>query len=706
VSALTLEPSSAARPSRKGTPHSAWFTTEGSPFPLGQSWVEDEQAYNFALFSENAAGVTLLLYDEQDTTTPCFTRTLDPLVNKLRELWFCRVPKASAPTARFYAYSVRGPAPGGPDSPSAFDPDKVLLDPYARAVHFPPSFDRDAARRLGPNAGKAPLGVLTGPEKPFDWGADRRPRHGPDTIVYEMHVRGFTNDPSSGVAAGERGTFAGVVAKIPYLKELGVTAVELMPVQQFDPYEGNYWGYMTLNFFAPHAQYAADQRHTRAEFRGMVLALHAANIEVILDVVYNHTAEGDQAGPTYSFKGIDAPNYYLLDGDPAAPFRDYSGTGNTFHCANRAAGLLIVESLRYWVTEMHVDGFRFDLASILARGPDGSPAAHSPLLDVIRADPVLRTVRLIAEPWDAGGLYQLGSHFPGHLFHQWNGRFRDDVRRFVRGDAGMVPALMQRLYGSDDLFPDTLREACRPFHGINYVASHDGFTLYDLVAYNERRNWANGHGNTDGPRENFSWNCGWEGDDGVPPDVLALRKRQARNLFCLLMLANGIPMFRAGDEFLQTQAGNSNPYNQDNHTSWLDWGRLRTHADVFRFCKLMIAFRKAQPAICRSRYWRDDIRWYGVGSNPDQSPDSHSLAYCLHGGAVGGRDLYVMINGYTESLTFRIQEDPTGGWRRAIDTAWESPCDIAEPGAEVVVSGMEYEVQPRSIVVLVRGLHA
>jgi glycogen operon protein len=690
-----------------------WFTIEGHPFPLGQSWSESEQAYNFSLFSESADGVTLLLYDERDAAAPCFTLDLDPLAHKLRELWFCRVPRSSAPTARYYAYSVRGPAPGGPPLPLAFDPDKVLLDPYARTVHFPPGFDRDSAQRPGPNAGKAPLGVLSRRETPFDWGTDRPPRHGPDTVLYELHVRGFTRNPSSGVAAVERGTFAGVAAKIPYLKELGVTAVELMPVQQFDPQEGNYWGYMTLNFFAPHAQYAADPRHVRDEFREMVQALHAADIEVILDVVYNHTAEGNERGPTYSFKGIDAASYYLLNGDPSAPFRDFSGTGNTFHCATRSAGPLIIESLRYWVTEMHVDGFRFDLASILTRGPDGAPAADSPLLAAMRTDPVLRNVRLIAEPWDAGGLYQLGSHFPGHLFHQWNGRFRDEIRRFVRGDPNTVLALMRRLYGSDDLFPDTPHEACRPFHGVNYVASHDGFTLYDLVAYNERHNWANGHGNTDGPGDNFSWNCGWEGEGApgtggevAPPDVLALRKRQAKNLFCLLMLANGIPMFRAGDEFLQTQGGNNNPYNQDNATSWLDWDRLRTHADVFRFCKLMIAFRKANPTICRSRYWRDDVRWYGVGSTPDTGPDSHSLAYRLHGGAVGGCNLYVMINAYHQPLTFRIQEGLPGAWRRAVDTALESPCDIADPGAEPAVTGTEYEVQPRSVVVLIREVRS
>jgi glycogen operon protein len=314
---------------------------------------------------------------------------------------------------------------------------------------------------------------------------------------------------------------------------------------------------------------------------------------------------------------------------------------------------------------------------------------------------VLRHVHLIAEPWDAAGAYQLGSHFPGRLWHQWNGRFRDDVRRFVKGDAGMVPALMRRLYGSDDLFPDTLREACRPFFSINYVTSHDGFTLYDLVSYNKRHNEANGHGNTDGPGENYSWNCGHEGDDGVPAEVLALRKRQAKNFCCLLMLANGIPMFRAGDEFLQTQGGNNNPYNQDSPTTWLDWGRLQTHADVFRFFQRMIAFRKAHPSVARARYWREDVRWYGVGPSADLSHDSHGLAYRLRGGGHGDADLYVMFNAHWQPLTFRIQDGKPEGWRRVVDTFLPAPCDIADAGTEPFVTG-DYEVQPRSIVVLIR----
>jgi len=393
----------------------------------------------------------------------------------------------------------------------------------------------------------------------------------------------------------------------------------------------------------------------------------------------------------------------VLRDDSVAPYANYSGTGNTFHCANPNVRALIVESLRYWVTEMHVDGFRFDLASIFTRRDDGSiDTTDSPLITAIRTDPVLGHVHLIAEPWDATGLYQLGAHFPGQFWHQWNACFRDDVRRFVRGDPGMVPAMMRRIYGSDDLFPDTVREACAPFYSINYVTSHDGFTLYDLVAYNERHNWANGQGNTDGMGDNCSWNCGWEADWNVPADVMALRVRQAKNFCCLLFLANGIPMFRAGDEFLQSQGGNNNPYNQDNETTWLDWSRLKTHSDVFRFFKRMIALRNAHPSICRSRYWRDSVHWYGVGPVVDMSADSHCFAYCLHGESLGDRDLYVMINSHCKPQSFHIQEGHAGQWKRSVDTALASPLDISEPDRETVVLSDRYEVHARSVVVLIR----
>ena len=679
--------------------------SEGTILPLGASWIEAEQAYNFMLYAEHAESVVLLLFAEDDLARPLLEFRLDPRVNKTWRVWHCRLG-GDIGEARYYAYRIDGPRAAGPGLWHAYDPEKVLLDPLAREVFFPPGFDREAARRPGSNLGKAPLGVLPRPGPSPDPVPDRPPPLQPDTaIIYEMHVRGFTRNPNSGVPPERRGTFAGVIDKIPYLKELGITMVELLPVQQFDPQEGNYWGYMTLNFFAPHSRLCLGSQACPRRIPAMVRALHAADIQVILDVVYNHTAEAGPDGPTYSYRGIDNVAFYVMSDDPRAMYRDYTGCGNTLACASICTWTLILESLRYWVTEMHVDGFRFDLASVLARGPDGTlETADTSLLAAIRTDPILRHVHLIAEPWDAGWAYQLGTRFPGPGWCQWNGRFRDDVRRFVRGDPGMVGALMLRLYGSDDLFPDDPRDAHRPFQTVNYVTCHDGFTLYDAVSYNEKRNWPNGHGNTDGAAENLSWNCGWEGDEDVPVAVMSLRQRQAKNFVCLLMLANGVPMFAAGDEFLRTQRGNNNPYNQDNETSWLDWSCVERHADFHRFAKRMIAFRKAHPSLGRPRFWREDVRWYGVGPDVDLSFDSHSLAYCLHGASRDDCDLYVMINAYHEPLDFEIQESPPGGWRRAIDTGLDSPLDIAEPGEEAAVASLRYRVLPRSVVVLVGGM--
>ena len=513
----------------------AWPRIEGSPTPLGVTYIPEERAFNFALYSQNAREVTLLLYGADDFVTPLAEHWLEPLAHKTKRVWHCRLPEAELAGAAYYAYRVNGPAPHGPNQWHAFDPDKILLDPYAKRVFFPPGFSRAAACRAGSNAGRAPLGVIR-PEpgssiqlsssSSLSYGTSTRrarPRHYSDAIIYELHVRGFTQSESSGIAAEKRGTFAGLIEKIPYLQDLGVTIVELMPVHQFDPQENNFWGYMTLNFFCPHLRYAANQQAAIAEFKQLVSALHAAGIEVILDVVYNHTAEANHTGPIYSFKGIDNASFYLMTQDPAQPYANFSGTGNTLNVSDPFVRNLILDSLRYWATEMQVDGFRFDLASILTRSEDGRiDWDDPPLLSAIRTDPILAETRLIAEPWDAAGAYQLGTGFPGMFWHQWNGQFRDDLRRFVRGDAGMVPKLMQRLYGSDDLFPDRIEEARRPFYSINYVISHDGFTLYDLVSYNERHNEANGHDNEDGTPDNFSWNCGIEGDDGVTPDIAAL----------------------------------------------------------------------------------------------------------------------------------------------------------------------------------------
>jgi isoamylase len=678
---------------------SSWGSLEGLPFPLGVTRVPEEDAWNFAVYSEHADRVTLLLYADTDVSAPVITRRLDYLINKSGPVWHCRVPIAEMKGARFYAFQAEGAG----SASHQFDPEKILFDPYARALHFPPGFDRKAAIGPGSNAGRAPLGLIAADEQPFEWGDDRRPRREASAVIYELHVRGFTAHPSSDVPTDRRGTFAGLIDKIPYLLELGITVVELMPVFQFDPAERNYWGYNPISFFAPHNTYAhrCEMCDQHSEFRELVRAFHAAGLEVVLDVVYNHTSEGNQAGPVYSFKGLDNDTYYITTGRPEAPYADFSGTGNSLNVAHRYVRRMILDSLRYWTRDMHVDGFRFDLASVFARRPDGSLGYDDPpIFGEIASDPELAGLRLIAEPWDAAGAYQLGRAFPGTSWAQWNGRFRDDLRRFVRGDAGMVATLMRRLYGSDDLFPDDRASAYHAYQGVNFVTAHDGFTLWDLVSYERKRNQANGHDNTDGTDDNLSSNCGWEGDDGAPSEVLALRKRQAKNFISLLLLANGTPMLHAGDEFLHTQGGNNNPYNQDNETSWLDWRRLDANRDTFRFVRLMISFRKAHPSLCRSRFWRHDVRWYGAGPDVDLSPTSRSLAFCLRGTSQGDDDVYVMINASSDALEFTVQGETPGDWRRVIDTARDSPDDIREAGQEVPLTSTRYTVGPRSVVVL------
>ncbi|MDP2031439.1 MAG: isoamylase [Thiobacillus sp.] len=684
---------------------SQWATKEGLSFPLGSTRIEQEGACNFALYSKHAESVTLLLYTKGDVVNPVFEYRFDYLKNKTGRVWHCRMPFGSMGGASYYAYSVDGPAPNGRFEWHGFDRDKILLDPYAKSVFFPPDFDRLTAVRPGSNAGKAPLGVLAGDSEGFDWQDDHRPQHEADTVIYELHVGAFTQNPNSGVKDEARGTFAGLVEKVPYLKDLGITVVELMPVFQYDPLDGNYWGYMPLNFFSPHHGYLSNRtvKAQHNEMREMIKTLHQADIEVVLDVVYNHTGEGDHNGPVYSYKGIDNSTYYLMTDRPEAPYENFSGTGNTLNTANRAVRKMIMDSARHWALEMHVDGFRFDLASLFTRKADGSVNAKDvPLLSDMASDPDLAHLRLIAEPWDAAGVYQLGRAFPGIKACQWNGKYRDDLRRFVKGDPGMVPALMRRLYGSDDLFPDDRMNAYHPHQSVNHIDSHDGFTLYDLVAYNEKRNGANGHNNSDGMAENHSWNCGWEGDEGAPPEVMKLRRQQIKNFCCLLLLSNGTPMFRAGDEFMHTQGGNNNPYNQDNETGWIDWDRLHANPDMFRFFKLMIAFRKAHPSLARSRFWREDVSWYGVGHDTDLADDSRSLAFALHGASQQDIDLYVMINACWEDLTFEIQEGAANVWRRVVDTSLESPSDILEPGYECPLQSMDYRVPGRTVVVLVR----
>lgn len=667
----------------------------GRPWPLGVEWIEREDAFNFALFSGHATGVTLLGYVEEDPSKAVFEFRFQFPAHKTGGIWHCRIPAHELRGASVYGYRVEGPH--DPEHGHRFDSQKILLDPYAPSVFFPPDFSRKTCARPGPSDGHAPLGRLPKKEvSPIP--SAPGPRHSSqDSVVYELHVKGFTARANSGVTPAKRGTFAGVIEKIPYLRDLGVTIVELLPVHQFDPQEDNYWGYMTLHFFSPHQQYAHGEAF--AEFREMVDAFHAAGIEVWLDVVYNHTSEGSEAGPTYSFRAIDNKSYYLLTPDLRSYVND-TGCGNTVRTGHQAARVLVLESLRFWAHNMGVDGFRFDLASIFSRGADGTMGNHEPpLVAEVSLLARLFNVRLVAEAWDISS-YQLGRGFPGMAWMQWNGCFRDDVRSFVRGESGKVGALMQRLYGSDDLFPDALRDTRRPHQSVNFLTAHDGFCLYDMVAYNQKRNEANGHGNTDGTDDNRSWNCGWEGDANVPGEVRTLRRQRVKNFCTLILLSNGIPMIVAGDEFLNTQHGNNNPYNQDNETTWLDWSRLEQNHDIFRFFKLMIAFRKAHPSIGRQTFWREDVKWFGPDGPVDFGSESRCLAYFLDGKSVGDDDLYVMINGHWEDRTFTVQEGVPSAWRRVVDTARPSPKDIVDPGKEPVLEGPNYPVRARSVVVL------
>jgi glycogen operon protein len=660
--------------------------------------MTDEQAWNFALYSRHASQATLLLYAADNLTTPIRELRLDYTRQKTGRVWHCHVVKADVPLARYYAYRVEGsfsPAEG-----HRFDSHKVLLDPYATSVLLPVGFSRQASTGAGSNAGRAPVGELPQDVPPFDWGDDVRPHHGHDAVIYEMHVRGFTKRANSGVSANARGLFAGVVEKIPYLKDLGVTVVELMPVFLFDPEPGgNYWGYMPLSFFTPHHAYTEAGTGTAAinEFKAMIKQLHAANIEVVLDVVFNHTSELGDDGPTYCYRGIDNSTYYLLG--PSGEYWNDTGTGNVLRTAHPTVRRLIGDSLRHWVREMHVDGFRFDLASIFTRSDAGTIIRDDPpIISELSSDPCLTEIRLIAEPWDLGS-YNLGRSFPGITWAQWNGRYRDNMRSFMKG-TGRIADVMTCVYGSTDLFPDTLADAYKPQQSVNFITCHDGFCLYDVVSYANKHNEANGHNNSDGPNDNYSWNWGNEGDAGASSTTLALRRQLVKNFCCLLMLSNGTPMFVAGDEFMNTQGGNNNPYNQDNETTWLDWGRLRTNADVFRFFKQMIAFRRAHHTIGRGRFWGNDVRWYGIDGGAVNFADwSKALAFFLNGTSEGDDDLYVMINSYWEDLTFAIQPVPSGTWLRIADTARSSPDDFVEAG--VPVNSSEYRVGARSLVVLI-----
>jgi len=673
----------------------------GTSSPLGATVRPG--GVNFSVFSKNATLIELLLFDSADAIAPAQVIALDPRTHRTYHYWHVFVPGLKP--GQIYGYRAHGLFE--PERGLRFDSNKVLIDPYGYSVAVPRQY-----KRSDENAAAAMKSVVADPGA-YDWEGDH-PLKRPfvETIVYELHVRGFTKHQSSGIPPTKAGTYAGLIQKIPYLVDLGITAVELMPIFQFDATDApagrvNYWGYSPVSFFAPHGAYSSrqDLLGPMDEFRDMVKALHRAGIEVILDVVFNHTAEGNHIGPTFCFRGLENEAYYILEHN-RSQYADYSGTGNTLNANQPIVRRMILDSLRYWVTQMHVDGFRFDLASVLTRDETGSPLHNPPIIWDIESDPVLAGTKVIAEAWDAAGMYQVGS-FVGDSWQEWNGRFRDDVRRFVKGDPGTVSKLATRLLGSPDIYGHEERE---PEQSVNFVTCHDGFTLNDLVSYNEKHNEENGEGNRDGMNDNLSWNCGTEGP-AEDPAIEALRCRQIKNFIVLNILAVGTPMLLMGDEVRRSQKGNNNAYCQDNEISWLDWDLQKRHADIHRFVRMMIAFRSRRDVVIEdSRLSLNEflgqarLEWHGIDlKSPNWSEDSHSIAFTVS--SLRGRfTIHAMLNAYWEPLSFAL---PTTGdqsarrWRRWIDTALPSPYDICAWEDAPLVSGSLYVVGARSLVLLV-----
>ena len=682
-------------------------TTKGDPHPLGSTVYPD--GVNFSVFSQNAASMELLLFAEGNSTEPFQIIKMTDEGNKSFHFW--HIFLVDAKPGLHYAYRVHGPEEKKPGQ--RFTPEKVLIDPYAYGNSMD-LWNRGAACLPGDNLTQSMRSVVIDPLD-YDWEGDRplnRPMQ--DSVIYEMHVGGFTRAGNSHVTSP--GTFRAVIEKIPYLQSLGVTAVELLPVFQFDDteaheFEGNklnnFWGYSTMAYFAPHPGYceSAGEAQHMTEFRDMVKALHKAGIEVILDVVFNHTDEGNHQGPTFSFRGFDNLNYYYLVDGNQDYYYDYTGCGNTFNCNHPVGSKMIVECLRFWVEYMHVDGFRFDEGSVLSRGPGGAPMEFPPVLWQIELDDVLAETKVIAEAWDAAGLYQVG-HFPGFRWAEWNGVYRDTLRKFIAGEAGIVGDLADRITGSPSLYQSN---GHLPINSVNFITAHDGFTLNDLVSYNNKHNEANGEGNRDGVDDNMSWNCGAEGptDD---PAINALREQQIRNFATLLMLSQGVPMFVMGDEVRRTQGGNNNAWCQDNPIGWFDWTQTQTESGMLRFWSELIAFRKSHPAVHRARFFSGamnergmpDISWHGTKLNEPgwNDPHARALAWTV-AGSLAHSDIHVMVNMYWEPLTFEIPQIYERAWYTAVNTALPSPQDINAPGNEVLVNSHHVEVSGRSIVVLI-----
>jgi isoamylase len=692
-----------AQPEGNGTiaAHDAFVTSRGHCLPFGASGLPG--GVNFAVFSRHAEAVHLVLFDDGHEE-PLAEIPLDSTINKTGDVWHIFVHDLDPEV--LYGYRVFGPCT--PKTGHRFDHRAVLLDPYAQTI--------SGGQRWGhpdvPHGQKN--GRLTRRGKvlldDFDWEDDVAPRTPlAETVLCELHVRGYTRHPSSGVK--HPGTFLGLCERIPYLKALGITAVQLMPVLEFDeldqthshPVTGeplkNYWGYSPLSFFSPKASYAARPGQQVREFKEMVKAFHRSGIEVILDVVYNHTCEGNEHGPVVSFRGLDNVIYYLLDRE--GRYHNFSGCGNTVNCNHPVVRDLIIASLVYLVSELHVDGFRFDLAAILGRGLDGKVLEDPPLIHHIAEHPVLAGTKLIAEAWDAAGLSQIGKFPAWGRWAELNGWFRDDVRLFLRGDPGSASAVAKRICGSLDLYGDSSRH---PYHSVNFITCHDGFTLNDLVTYNRKHNEDNGEDNRDGWDYNHSWNCGVEG----PTDsaqITALRQRQIRNFLTLLLISQGVPLLLQGDEFGRTQRGNNNAYCQDNEISWVDWSLAEKNAGLLRFTRLMISLRKRYFAMNREQFV-NRVSWHGTRiGEPDWTGQKRLLAFQLHGWHEQP-DLHVIFNAHWEWQRFSLPpHEGQWQWRRLVDTNLASPEDIVDEEQAVPLQpGDHYMVAPRSTVILIAGI--
>jgi isoamylase len=703
-------------------------TLRGSPLPFGAKLRKD--GVNFSILSRNAKSVSLVLFNSPDQDSGFEEIKLDSNINKTGDIWHIHVDGVKA--GQLYGYRIDGPY--DPVNGFRFNRNKLLLDPYARAVTGNFQWDLSDARGYDPGS---PLMDLSFSGKDSSSGAPKcivireddnnfdKPVKKPlrDTVIYELHVKGFSFHESSKVK--HKGSFKGLTEKIPYLKELGITAVELMPIHEFDDDENksinpdtgkklkNYWGYSTYSFFAPKGRYSSSgaMGEQYYECREMIKEFHKADIEVILDVVFNHTAEIDHLGPTLCFRGIDNSIYYILE-DNKRFYKNFSGCGNTFNCNNPIAREFIINCLKYWVIEMDVDGFRFDLASILGRDMDGNILSNPPLLERIEEDSILRDTKIIAEAWDAAGAYQVGD-FPGR-WAEWNGKYRDDVRKFWRGDENTVGYFATRIMGSADLYQHSQKS---PLHSINFITCHDGFTLNDLVSYNQKHNSANGENNNDGENNNLSCNYGYE---GVPAgkEIESIRNRQIKNFLATLFLSQGVPMLLSGDEFRRTQHGNNNAYCQDNEISWIDWTLLDKHKDIFRFTREIIQFRKDHPSLrrdsfltgtARNGYSSPDVSWHGIKKyNPDWSVSSHLIACLINGEYIKedynklDDDIYIAFNASEKDENFEIPDAPSGrSWLMAIDTSKDAPYDICKKNNEIPFKDNNYLVRSHSVVLLI-----